>query len=160
MTSAPAVEPDEAAWCAQRRVQVAEYLSRTGIVRGQIAEAPAWFVFPYVSLWAIESVAAPGYVGWWVICGDCPTDYVPCSGDRTPRSAIREISQRWADAGATMKRAEAPDGFSVGDSADSQELQPLLATRAAILNTWVNDPSLWVSGKGTLQGNSDSSSAS
>ena len=143
MTAVPGIA-DVDGWCAERRVQVAEYLSRTGVVRGRIAEVPAWFIFPHVSLWAIESVRTPGYIGWWVICGDCPTDYVACSGDRTPRSAIREISQRWADAGAKMKRGEAPDGFAAGDSASTQELRPLLATRAAILNAWANDPSLWV----------------
>ncbi|HEY0799258.1 MAG TPA: DUF4826 family protein, partial [Steroidobacteraceae bacterium] len=89
-------------------------------------------------------VSTPGHIGWWVICGDCPTDYVSCSGDRTPRSAVREISQRWADAGATLKRGEAPKGFAAGDSEDAQKHQPLLAARAAMLTEWVNDPSMWV----------------
>ena len=144
----PSIETEEEVWCAERRAQVADYLSRTGVVHGQIGEVPAWHVYPSVSLWAIESVKAPGCVGWWVICGDCPTDYVSCSGDRTPRSAICEISQRWADASAAMKRGQALDGFTVGNPASAQELEPLLAARASILAEWVNDPSLWANGGG------------
>jgi hypothetical protein len=77
--------PEE--WIAMQRRQIAEYLATQGIKHGLIGEVPAWSLYPYVAIWAIESGKAPGWVGWWVICGDCPTDYVTCTGDRTPRSA-------------------------------------------------------------------------
>ncbi len=66
---------DEERWCQERRAQVAEYLRREGVRHGRIGEWRAWHVAPYVSVWAIESATLPESVGWWVICGDGPTDY-------------------------------------------------------------------------------------
>src|SRR5688572_31851449 len=66
----------EKQWCETARSQVARYLETQSVSHGQIGEWPAWHVAPYVSIWAVESQARPGWVGWWVICGDLPTDYV------------------------------------------------------------------------------------
>jgi hypothetical protein len=75
-----------------------------------------------------------------VICGDCPTDYVTCTGDRTPRSAVEELSR--AAAAAMLKDEPLPD-FSVGNPQNAGELAPLLARRAELLAEWALDDSLW-----------------
>jgi hypothetical protein len=81
----------------------------------------------------VESAKSPGWVGRWVICGDCPTDYVTCSGDRTPRSAIEAITARWREASASLAKGEQHPDFAVGDrerrlwkrsSQDSSETAP------------------------------------
>ena len=77
--------PVEEQWCEDRRAQVAAYLQREGVEHGQIGEWPAWHVAPYVSIWAIESKKRPDRVGWWVICGDLPTDYVSAAKIKHPR---------------------------------------------------------------------------
>ena len=91
----------EEAWCAAQRTQVSEYLSteaaKHGTRFGRVGEWPAWHVKPYVSVWAIESVRSPGSVGWWVICGDLPTDYVSRNGLDHPRDAVRAIARRWVE---------------------------------------------------------------
>jgi hypothetical protein len=91
----------EQRWCAERRAEVAAYLAGEGVTLGTIGEWPAWHVAPYVSVWAIGSLKAPGAVGWWVICGDLqPTTFPrqasfipetqfvlsPSAGEKRPRS--------------------------------------------------------------------------
>jgi hypothetical protein len=72
----------EERWIAEIRPRVVEYVSILGLGHGLIGEIPAWLVDPHVSIWAVESGKAQGYVGWWVICGDCPTDHVGFSAER------------------------------------------------------------------------------
>jgi hypothetical protein len=69
----------EERWCEQQRVAVNEYLQSQGVKHGRVGDWPAWHVAPYVSIWAIESVNRPEWIGWWVICGDLPTDYISAS---------------------------------------------------------------------------------
>jgi hypothetical protein len=65
------VSDEEARWNSSMQRQVTEYVALQSISHGQIGEAPAWSIFPCVSIWAIESGNSPVWVGWWVICGDC-----------------------------------------------------------------------------------------
>jgi hypothetical protein len=134
---------EEALWNSSMRRRVTEYIVRQGIVHGQIGDAPAWSVFPCVSIWAIESGNSRGWVGWWVICGDCPTDYAACTGDRTPRAAVEEFSSRWRAASAAMLKGERLPEFSVGNAGNAGELAPLLTSRAELLAEWALDDSLW-----------------
>ena len=134
---------DEETWLNERREQIVAYLAGTGIKHGRIGEGPAWFVFPYVSIWAIESGYARGSVGWWAISGDCPTDYVKCTGDRTPRSAMEQFSVRWYDIAASLAQGKQHPDFTVGKDTNSKELSHLLASRATIFAEWVKDDSVW-----------------
>jgi Domain of unknown function (DUF4826) len=117
---------------------VAAYLHRTGVVHGAVGQVPAWEVFPVVSVWAIESARAPGWVGWWVIAGDCPTDYVSCTGDRTPRSAIEQISARWREVAEVLGRGEQHPDFLVGSADAATDLATLLAARSEILRRYAS----------------------
>jgi hypothetical protein len=137
------VSDEETLWALALRLEVREYLSRQGISHGQIGDAPAWAVFPYVSIWAIESGTVPGWVGWWVICGDCPTDYTTCTGDRTPRAAVGDFSSRWRAAAVAMRKGERLPDFSVGKSENAGELAPLLESRAQLLADWALHDNLW-----------------
>lgn len=130
-------------WCAQQRAIAAEYLSRQPVKFGQLAEWPAWDVAPYVAVWAVESVAAPGRVGWWVITGDLPTDYVSGTNTPDPRAAVAEIASRWSAAASVMGRGEQPADITVGSADNAAELGPLLDARARTLANWANDDSVW-----------------
>lgn len=134
---------EESVWNSSMRQRVTDYISQQGISHGQIGEVPAWSVLPYVSIWAIESGKRRGWVGWWVICGDCPTDYVSCRGDRTPRSAVKEISSRWLAASAAMLKGEEVPGFSIGNAENRRELSQLLVSRAELLEEFAEDNSVW-----------------
>ena len=133
----------EEQWCTERRAEVAEYLMREGVKHGRVGEWPAWHVAPYVSIWAIESSKQPEYVGWWVLCGDLPTDYISAENIKHPRDAILAIARRWLDASSLMARGEQPPTMSIGPVENGLELAPLLETRANILIKWANDRSLW-----------------
>lgn len=133
----------EARWCAERREEVAAYLQREGLAHGQIATDPAWHVAPYVSVWAIESLAAPGAVGWWVICGDLPNDYVSADGVSNTREAVRAIALLWQEAAEYMSRGKVHPTFRIGSGQQDRELAPLLASRADLLLDWVSDAELW-----------------
>lgn len=133
----------EALWCAERREEVATYLQREGLAHGQIDTDPAWHVAPYVSVCAIESLAAPGAVGWWAICGDLPNDYVSADEVSNPREAVRAIALLWKEAAEYMSRGQVHPTFRIGSGQQDRELAPLLASRADLLLDWVSDAELW-----------------
>ena len=97
-------------WVGARRAEVTVYLQREGVEHGRIGEWPAWHVAPYVSLWAIESKERPDWVGWWVICGDLPTDYVSAAKIKHPREAIRSIAGEWREQARLMTSGEGEIG--------------------------------------------------
>ena len=130
-------------WCAEQRQVATEYLKSQPVRFGELGEWPAWHVAPYVSVWAVESIAAPGKVGWWVICGDLPTDYASGAGMPDPRGAVAEFAKRWNEVASAMERGEEHASLSVGAPDDAAELAPLLKSRAQLLSTWVRDDSVW-----------------
>ncbi len=107
----PAVEEK---WCADQKAQVTAYLVREGVVHGQIGEWPAWHIAPIASVWAIESKKSPGWVGWWVICGDLPCDYVAADTIKHPREAVRAIAQSWLEQSKLMEKGQTGASVSIG----------------------------------------------
>jgi hypothetical protein len=135
-----------ASWCEQQRIVAAEYLARQPVEFGELGDWPAWHVAPYVAVWAVESVKAPGKVGWWVISGDLPTDYASGGGVPDPRAAVAVFSERWAHAADAMERGEPPQDIIVGSPENASQLWPLLRKRAQILDAWIRDESVWENG--------------
>src|SRR2546422_9252206 len=142
MTRQP-TEGEEERWCEERRAQVAEYLRREGVTHGRIGEWPAWHVTPYVSVWVIESVVAPDSVGWWVICGDGPTDHISVGQGRHPRDALRAFAAQWGELASYMLRGEPHPTFEIGSPKTWPELGPLLKNRADLLKSCADDDSIW-----------------
>jgi len=136
----PAVEEQ---WCNERRAHVIGYLKAQCVEHGRVGEWPAWHVAPYVSVWAIESKKAPDWVGWWVICGDLPTDYVSSASIRHPREAVRAIAQRWRELVPYLERGEKPPSFDLGTAENRATLAPLLKARSELLMDWVEDDAIW-----------------
>lgn len=91
----PAVEER---WCNEQRSILADYLRSQKVRHGRIGDWPAWHVAPYVSIWAIESLARPESIGWWAISGDLPTDCISSANVESPqhpRKAMRAIAELW-----------------------------------------------------------------
>lgn len=132
----------EEQWCSERRNEIAAYLAAEHVTHGQIG-GPAWHLAPYVSIWAIESHVAPGYVGWWAICGDLPTDYLSAASIKHPRDALLGFASRWRNAAELMARGESLPGFSIGPPAEWPALSPILASRAELLQDMAADTDLW-----------------
>ncbi len=131
-------------WCADRRAEVERYLASEAVEHGQVGEWPAWHVAPYVSVWAIESKIKPGWVGWWVICGDLPTDYVSAGKINHPRKALQAIADRWRRYCESVRSGSKTTEMSIGDSMGTPpDLLPLLEIRATMLASWAQDGSIW-----------------
>lgn len=137
---APATEER---WCEERQAQVIEYLREQGVKHGRIGEWPAWHVAPHVSIWAIQSADRAAWVGWWVICGDLPTDYISAEKIKHPREAMRSIAQRWVEVSGYMKSGNQHPTIKIGSLDNRAELAPLLEKRGALLLQWASDDSHW-----------------
>jgi hypothetical protein len=137
-------QPDaDEAWCAARAADVAAYLQRTALPHGRVGEWPAWHVMPYASIWAIESKDRPEWIGWWVLCGDLPTDGLPAQGIDTPRDAMRAFGKRWTAHADALDHGEVPPAWRhLGDDA-LPKLTAQLRTRGTALTTWAADDSAW-----------------
>jgi hypothetical protein len=139
----PAIEER---WCHEQRVKVEDYLCSQRVNHGRVGDWPAWHVAPYVSVWAIESLAHPEWIGWWVICGDLPTDYissVDVQPPQHPRKALRVIAERWLKQATAWNEGRDDHEIRIGDPHSHKELAPLLESRAKLLMNWTDDESLW-----------------
>jgi len=132
-------EAEETAWNEARREDAVRYLAKQGVTHGGIAATPEWSLPPYVSVWAVTSLKAPESVGWWVICGDLPTDYCSAATYRSARWAVRSIAESWKAAAASVR----PWDQTIADSGLPVSLAPLLASRAELLLEWTDDPDIW-----------------
>lgn len=128
----------EEAWLLARRAEVERYLSLAETPHGAIADWPAWHLAPMTSVWAIESLSNPGFVGWWAVSGDHPTDYISSRDLKDPRAALRAICDRWKAYVETM----GDPGKPRSDSARS-ELEGKLRTRIAVLDECLANDELW-----------------
>ena len=140
-------DPDiERRWCAEQQKTVANYLRSQNVQHGRIGEWPAWRVAPYVSIWTIESLAQAGSIGWWVICGYLPTDYISSADvepPQHPRKAMRVFAQNWLAVVKAWRDGRDIENTRIGDSSSHEKLGPLLEARAKLLMKWADDDSLW-----------------
>lgn len=148
--SADMDDPDvEARWLAERREEIQSYLSGEGLHDAEVGEKPAWWVAPYVALWAVSSrdtADTPDTldtVTRWAICGDVPSDHVGADRAADPREAMRAFASLWAEAARFMARGERHPTFMIGDGSQDAELAPMLSSRAELLQEWADDPEIW-----------------
>ena len=134
----------EEQWCAEQRSAVAAYLKEQKVDHGEIGEWPAWHLAPYVGIWAIESKATPGWVGWWVISGDLPTDYISADTVRHPREALQAFASTWAEVAGCMLRGEPHPSINIGTPDQWPALGELLKRRAELLAQFAEDDAGWV----------------
>ena len=136
----------EEQWCEDQRKVVTKYLQSQNVKHGQIGEWPAWHLAPYIAVWAIESLAKPGWIGWWVISGDLPTDYISSADVKPPqhpRKAMRVFANNWMEIVKAWKNGKEHDDISIGDPSSHKKLGPLLEIRANMLMEYAADDSIW-----------------
>ena len=139
----PAVEKS---WCEQQRCAVSSYLRSQEIEHGRVGDWPAWHVAPCASIWAVESLTHPGWIGWWVIAGDLPTDYISAASvalPQHPRKAMRVFASNWLKMVEAWRQGRESENVRIAGLRSPEELAPLLETRARILLEWAADDSLW-----------------
>ncbi len=137
-------DPDvEAGWIRERREEIQAYLATEGVASVVLAEEPAWWVAPYVAIWAVTETPNAKAATHWAIGGDVPSDHVSARQAETPREAMRAFASLWADAASFMARGERHPTFVIGDGSQDAELAPMLASRAELLKEWAEDQDLW-----------------
>ena len=138
-----ATDKTEEAWVAEQRDTVRAYLQQEGVHHRRVGEWPAWHLHPYLAVWAIESLAAPGRVGWWAISGDVPTDYVSFNDADHPREVLRHFVREWAEVASSMLRGQEPPDTVIGTRDQWPEFGDLLERRSALLRRFADDDSIW-----------------
>jgi hypothetical protein len=136
----------EERWCNEQRANVTDYLRSQKVNHGRIGEWPAWHIAPYVSIWAVESLARPEWIDWWAISGDLPTDYISSADvqpPQHPRKAIRVIAETWLKQVEAWNEGRDYEGIRIAGTHSHQELAPLLESRAKLLFEWAGDDSFW-----------------
>lgn len=136
----------EARWCAEQREVVVRYLRSQKAEHGEIGSWPAWHIAPHVAVWVTESTRWPGRIGFWVITGDLPTDYISSDDiepPQHPRKAVRAIAECWLRAAGAWGEGREVEGFRIAGCDSHAELAPLLRSRAELLIEWASDDSLW-----------------
>ena len=134
----------EDAWIASQRRVVQEYLERERVDHYGVGDVPAFHVHPYVALWAVQSQRSPGWVGWWAISGDLPSDYVSRGKIAHPREALRAFARRWHELSAYMLRGEEHPDVKIGTPDQWPDLGDLPQRRAKILQGYADDDRIWV----------------
>ena len=133
-------------WCDEQRAIVSGYLRSQAVQHGRIGVWPAWHVAPCVSIWAVESLAQPEWIGWWAITGDLPTDYISSAdvpAPQHPRKAILAIAERWLKQAQAWNEGREYEGIRIAGPVSHKQLAPLLESRAKLLVEWANDESFW-----------------
>src|SRR5262245_38723618 len=123
----------EERWCNQQRKIVIGYLKSQRVKYNEIDDCPAWHGATYVAIWAIESRTNPGWIGWWVISGDLPTDYVSAKDIKPPqhpRKALKLIASRWAEIAKFWKAGKEHPNMVIAGGKERQKLLPLLEARS------------------------------
>ncbi len=144
--AAPAASADpspDAAWCDERRAEVVAHLAHAELAHGRIGEVPAFYAVPYLSLWAVESKDRPEWIGYWVICGDLPTDALPGHGVDNPRDAMRAFGKRWQHHAQALEGGEVPQAWRHLSDSDLLKLGGQFRKRGPVLIVWADDDSAW-----------------
>jgi Domain of unknown function (DUF4826) len=143
---AEAADAEEEQWCAAQRNVVTSYLDAEGLTHGEIGEWPARHIVPIVSIWVVESLARSGWIGWWVISGEVPTDYIRASTvlpPQHPRKALTIIAAAWLAQAHAAKQPSRAMHAPTGAIALTDELAVMLESRARLLQKSSADDALW-----------------
>lgn len=143
-------DAEDWAWCDSQFAAIETYVKQQQLPHGIICDTPEWFTAPYVGLWAVEDVADPGYVGFWVLAGDSsgvqpqpvPFDHLPAEDLAEPRDAMAAFAKKWAQQAAAAAKGQAWQGSPVL-TGDVPQQAKQLSRQAQLLQLWASDDELW-----------------
>lgn len=130
-------------WCASCREKLLRHLETNSISHGAISEKPLSYCPDLACVYAIDCPDIAGQAGWWAICGDLPTTYLPAAEIPDPRTFLRVVGQRWRGASDAMESGNPPADLTIGAPKDWPRLIPMLRRRADILQDWADDETAW-----------------
>jgi hypothetical protein len=134
---------DEDIWIEAERKRAEDYLHEQRVEHLGVGEYPAFHVHPYLALWAVQSQRSPDWIGWWVITGDVPADYIIAGERRHPREALRAFAHYWQELSSFMLRGEEHPDVRIGTPDQWPKLGDLLRRRAEIIQRYADDDEIW-----------------
>ena len=134
---------EETAWLKAERQRAMDYLRAERVDHLGVGEDPAFHVWPCLALWAVQSKSNPGWIGWWIVTGDVPSDYISSKDGRHPREALRAFAAHWSEVSAFMLKGEAYPTCRIGTPDQWPQLGHLLRTRAETLQRYADCDEFW-----------------
>ncbi len=143
-----------ALWLSQQHQAVMAHLQLHQVPFASLPDWPEWECAPYLALWGAEDAADAGYVGYWVLAGDCsgtqsqpvPFDHLSAAEYAEPREALAAFAKRWqqmakqAQSGHSWHGSPQLPGLSLAQQAQQLSRQAqLLAQLAADDELWSDD---------------------
>ena len=132
----------QAQWLEEQQAKVIRYLRVQRIRHGGVATSPAWFLAPYVSVWAVSQRQSEA-TGWWVVTGDLPTDYLDARRLPNARRALAALVRRWRNLALAMERNEDHPEYSVRGVRDNAGAGERMRHTAIVLQEMIDDDELW-----------------
>lgn len=134
-------------WLEEQREHVLAYLAAEGAAFDGIEECipdePDFGVAPFLAVWPVLRPDNLDEVGYWVISGDLPTDYVSSDDAADAREVLLYFSKSWAEVAACMKTGEKHPDIAMPPPEMWPTLAPLLESRAEILRQYAEDDEIW-----------------
>lgn len=134
---------DEDIWIEAERKRAEDYLCEQRVEHLGVGDYPAFHVHPYFALWAVQTKSSPGWIGWWTVTGDLPSDYISSSEGRHPREALRAFARHWQEVSGFMLRGEPHPDYRIGTPGQWPQLGDLLRRRAEIVQRYADDDEIW-----------------
>ena len=135
-------DPDvEEAWLIARRAEIDAHLRQSGGRYGGISDWPFWCKAPVTSVWGIESLISPGFLGWWAIVGDHPPECISSQNVKDPRAALEAVCNRWLEALNALHDGRPAEH---GTSEDPRSIAKKLAAQIAAVRACVENDALWL----------------
>ena len=134
---------NKAKWIKEEFKKVEEYLQKEKITYDRIENTPSFYIEECVAIWKIFSKKYKGKIGWWVISGDLPTDYISSKNIKDARTALEKILSEWKSYVKSMKDGKNPNDVKIGNKNNKKELGELLEKRINILEEWLATDNLW-----------------
>jgi hypothetical protein len=142
------MQDDEESWIQAERKHAEAYLCEQRVEHLGVGEFPAFHVHPYFALWAVQSKRSPGSIGWWVVTGDLPADYISSSEGHHPRDALRAFARHWQEVSGFMLRGQEHPDYRIGTPDQWPQLGDLLRRRAEIIQRYADDDEIWTENVG------------
>jgi len=117
-------------WLTERRKDIRAYYHRQAIVHGGIPREPMWCQIPFSSVWLVKSIGTPGFHGWYVVCGDHPTDLVGMGTLEGTAEILEYFASKWWRAAQLLLDGEDYPDFHIERIEDRPKIGELVKDRS------------------------------
>lgn len=145
-------EADESIeWLSQQHQAVLAHMQQHQVPFASLPEWPEWECAPYLALWGAEDANDAGYVGYWILAGDCsgsqsqpvPFDHLRADEYAEPREALAAFAKRWLQLASLAKAGQSWNGSPQLPALSLAQQAQQLSRQAQLLAQLAADDELW-----------------